>query len=165
MFGSDMPEQASKLVQKLKSDRLVSMEKGWKFITMLVGGNDLCQFCEDPVSLCAQFCLQLRSDFEPPAKSVIDHNVDQLSCKMSITIFPTKRRNYICCLLCLQDAHDARSYAAHIQEALDILQQHVPRALVNIVSYFDLTQITDMSESFICDTLHVSVMLSKSLEV
>ena len=44
-----MPQQARNLVQKLKEDKSVNMEVGWKLITMFIGGNDLCRACDETV--------------------------------------------------------------------------------------------------------------------
>ncbi len=48
-MNSDMPEQARKLVEAFKKHKIIRIDRGWKLITLLVGGNDLCQFCDDTV--------------------------------------------------------------------------------------------------------------------
>ena len=40
-------------------------------------------------------------------------------------------------LYLIQDAHSPETYIQRVQEALDILRENVPRALVNVVPYFD----------------------------
>lgn len=45
--ASDMPNQAIRLVDKLKADPKVDFQKDWKVITMFVGGNDVCDYCKD----------------------------------------------------------------------------------------------------------------------
>ena len=47
---SAMPGQAVKLVDRMKSDSNIDMKKDWKVITLFVGGNDLCDYCDDKVS-------------------------------------------------------------------------------------------------------------------
>lgn len=42
-----MPGQAVKLVDRMKSDSNIDMKKDWKVITLFVGGNDLCDYCDD----------------------------------------------------------------------------------------------------------------------
>ncbi|CAC5424043.1 PLB1 [Mytilus coruscus] len=44
---SDMPKQARMLVDRLKSGHGVDYQNDWKVITLFIGGNDLCDFCED----------------------------------------------------------------------------------------------------------------------
>ncbi|XP_071159307.1 phospholipase B1, membrane-associated-like [Mytilus edulis] len=45
--ASDMPGQARMLVDRLKSEKGVDYQNDWKVITLFIGGNDLCDFCED----------------------------------------------------------------------------------------------------------------------
>ena len=44
-----MPGQAVKLVDRMKADSKIDMENDWKVITLFVGGNDLCDYCDDKV--------------------------------------------------------------------------------------------------------------------
>ena len=46
------------------------------------------------------------------------------------------------------------NYRDHVQEALDILHASVPRALVNLVLYFDVSPLTNISTGIICDAIH-----------
>lgn len=41
----EMPEQARNLVRSMKNDPTVDFENDWKFITVFIGGNDLCGGC------------------------------------------------------------------------------------------------------------------------
>ncbi|VDH93093.1 phospholipase B1, membrane-associated [Mytilus galloprovincialis] len=43
----NMPEQAAMLVNSLKSDANVRYNDDWKLVTLFVGGNDLCDACND----------------------------------------------------------------------------------------------------------------------
>nr|XP_022333388.1 uncharacterized protein LOC111130532 [Crassostrea virginica] len=43
----DMPAQANLLVERMKSEPGVDFENDWKFITLFIGGNDLCDYCDD----------------------------------------------------------------------------------------------------------------------
>ncbi|XP_064601697.1 phospholipase B1, membrane-associated-like [Liolophura sinensis] len=45
--ASDMPGQAKLLVECLKTEPGVDFENDWKVITLFIGGNDLCDYCED----------------------------------------------------------------------------------------------------------------------
>ncbi|KAL2306065.1 hypothetical protein Nmel_003967, partial [Mimus melanotis] len=47
--AEDVPEQARKLVDLMKNDIRIDFQNDWKLITLFIGGNDLCKFCEDPV--------------------------------------------------------------------------------------------------------------------
>ncbi|KAF6105531.1 phospholipase B1 [Phyllostomus discolor] len=44
----DMPAQARDLVERMKNSPEVSLEEDWKLITLFIGGNDLCHYCENP---------------------------------------------------------------------------------------------------------------------
>ena len=46
-------------------------------------------------------------------------------------------------------------YRDGIQEALDILHNNTPRALVNLVVMFDITPLKNSSEDFICDAVQL----------
>ena len=46
---SNMPYQARLLVDRMKKEPGVDFENDWKVVTMFIGGNDLCSFCEDRV--------------------------------------------------------------------------------------------------------------------
>ncbi|KAL5006846.1 hypothetical protein ScPMuIL_015652 [Solemya velum] len=43
----EMPAQAHMLVERMKADPTVDFQNDWKLITMFIGGNDLCESCED----------------------------------------------------------------------------------------------------------------------
>eukprot|EP00057_Strongylocentrotus_purpuratus_P034486 XP_795426.3 PREDICTED: phospholipase B1, membrane-associated [Strongylocentrotus purpuratus] len=43
--AEEMPEQVRKLIRKMKNDPIIDFENDWKFITILIGGNDLCGGC------------------------------------------------------------------------------------------------------------------------
>ncbi|XP_023933662.1 phospholipase B1, membrane-associated [Lingula anatina] len=45
-IAQDMPPQAEKLVRLLQEDS-ASFEHDWKMITLFIGGNNLCDFCND----------------------------------------------------------------------------------------------------------------------
>jgi len=46
-IAQDMPGQAQNLVNKLRADSSINMEQDWKMITLFIGGNNLCAFCND----------------------------------------------------------------------------------------------------------------------
>ncbi|XP_040848681.1 phospholipase B1, membrane-associated [Ochotona curzoniae] len=46
--AQDMPAQARDLVERMRNNPEINLEKDWKLVTLLVGGNDLCHFCENP---------------------------------------------------------------------------------------------------------------------
>ncbi|CAF3422780.1 unnamed protein product [Rotaria sp. Silwood1] len=43
-----MPNQAALLMDRMKTEKLCDWNNDWKVITLFIGGNDLCSFCEDP---------------------------------------------------------------------------------------------------------------------
>ncbi|KAK3768022.1 hypothetical protein RRG08_045036 [Elysia crispata] len=45
-YCSSFAEQASGLVTKLQADSNVDFDDDWKLITIFLGGNDLCEYCE-----------------------------------------------------------------------------------------------------------------------
>ncbi|KAI5125075.1 Phospholipase B1, Membrane-Associated [Manis pentadactyla] len=47
--AEDLPVQARKLVDLMKNDMKINFQEDWKIITLFIGGNDLCDFCDDPV--------------------------------------------------------------------------------------------------------------------
>ena len=53
--SSDMPDQAYDLVYQIYEygpSIGVDWYEDWKLISFLIGGNDLCRFCNDPVGFC-----------------------------------------------------------------------------------------------------------------
>lgn len=83
----DMPAQARDLVGRMKNSPEINLEKDWKLITLFIGSNDLCHYCENP------------------------------------------------------EAHLAGEYVQHIQQALDILYEELPRAFINMVVVMELTSL------------------------
>ncbi|XP_067420899.1 phospholipase B1, membrane-associated [Emydura macquarii macquarii] len=43
-----LPDQARTLVRLMKSDPRINFNTDWKIITLLIGANDLCNYCKDP---------------------------------------------------------------------------------------------------------------------
>uniref|UniRef100_H0XDI7 Phospholipase B1, membrane-associated n=1 Tax=Otolemur garnettii TaxID=30611 RepID=H0XDI7_OTOGA len=85
--AEDLISQAQTLVQKMKDDHRVNFHEDWKVITVLIGANDLCDFCTD------------------------------------------------------SNLYSAANFFGHLRNALDILHREVPRALVNLVDFIDLSAI------------------------
>ncbi|KAM6280429.1 phospholipase B1, membrane-associated [Porphyrio hochstetteri] len=46
--SEDVPAQVRSLVNRMKNDTRVNLETDWKIITLFIGGNDLCKFCDNP---------------------------------------------------------------------------------------------------------------------
>ncbi|XP_027995990.2 phospholipase B1, membrane-associated [Eptesicus fuscus] len=46
--AEDLPVQARRLVGLMKNDTKINFQEDWKIITLFIGGNDLCDFCNDP---------------------------------------------------------------------------------------------------------------------
>ncbi|XP_044023166.1 phospholipase B1, membrane-associated isoform X2 [Siniperca chuatsi] len=51
---SGIPGQVRRLIDTMKNDSTVDFEKDWKLVTLFIGGNDLCQYCNDRASLSPQ---------------------------------------------------------------------------------------------------------------
>eukprot|EP00066_Takifugu_rubripes_P028606 XP_011617872.1 PREDICTED: phospholipase B1, membrane-associated [Takifugu rubripes] len=49
-----IPNQVRRLIDTLKSDPTVDFQNDWKLVTLFIGGNDLCQFCNDRASMSPQ---------------------------------------------------------------------------------------------------------------
>ncbi|XP_054759869.2 phospholipase B1, membrane-associated-like [Lytechinus pictus] len=45
--ANDMPHQADWLIQKMKADPDIDFENDWKVVTIFIGGNDLCAWCNN----------------------------------------------------------------------------------------------------------------------
>jgi len=45
--ANHIPEQAKRLVQRLKESKEINFENDWKLITLFIGGNDLCRYCSN----------------------------------------------------------------------------------------------------------------------
>ncbi|XP_048831450.1 phospholipase B1, membrane-associated isoform X1 [Brienomyrus brachyistius] len=50
----NIPAQVEKLIQALRDSKEVDFENDWKLVTLFIGGNDLCQYCQDRASLSPQ---------------------------------------------------------------------------------------------------------------
>ncbi|XP_031165581.1 phospholipase B1, membrane-associated isoform X2 [Sander lucioperca] len=51
---SGIPEQVRRLIDTMKNNSAVDFENDWKLVTLFIGGNDLCQYCNDRASLSPQ---------------------------------------------------------------------------------------------------------------
>uniref|UniRef100_A0A8C8WM43 Phospholipase B1, membrane-associated n=1 Tax=Panthera leo TaxID=9689 RepID=A0A8C8WM43_PANLE len=80
----DMPTQAQDLVERMKNNPAIPLQHDWKLITLFIGSNDMCHYCEN------------------------------------------------------QEAHSAGEYIRHIQQALDIFYEELPRAFINVVEVMEL---------------------------
>ncbi|CAJ1073349.1 phospholipase B1%2C membrane-associated [Xyrichtys novacula] len=49
-----VPGQVRRLIDLMKNDTKVDFENEWKLVTLFIGGNDLCQYCNDRASLSPQ---------------------------------------------------------------------------------------------------------------
>ncbi|XP_068088852.1 phospholipase B1, membrane-associated-like isoform X2 [Hyperolius riggenbachi] len=45
--AEDIPSQAQNLVQKMKESTLINFNEDWKLVTLFIGGNDLCSYCQN----------------------------------------------------------------------------------------------------------------------
>ena len=44
-----LQNQAIHLVERIKGNPDINYEEDWKMVTIWVGGNDLCRYCDDRV--------------------------------------------------------------------------------------------------------------------
>ncbi|XP_049917515.1 phospholipase B1, membrane-associated [Epinephelus moara] len=49
-----IPGQIRRLIDTIRNDSKVDFENDWKLVTLFIGGNDLCQYCNDRVTLSPQ---------------------------------------------------------------------------------------------------------------
>ncbi|KAM8833327.1 phospholipase B1, membrane-associated [Synchiropus picturatus] len=49
-----IPGQVRALIDAMRSDAAVDFDKDWKLVTLFIGGNDLCQYCNDRASMSPQ---------------------------------------------------------------------------------------------------------------
>ncbi|XP_040586851.1 phospholipase B1, membrane-associated isoform X2 [Mesocricetus auratus] len=82
--AQDMPAQAQALVERMRNTPGINLEEDWKLVTLFIGVNDLCRYCENP------------------------------------------------------ENHSANEYVKHVQRALDILYEELPRAFINVVEVMEL---------------------------
>ncbi|KAF7201575.1 phospholipase B1, membrane-associated isoform X2 [Nothobranchius furzeri] len=51
---AEIPQQIHNLIITMKNDSTVNFQNDWKLVTLFIGGNDLCQYCNDRVTLSPQ---------------------------------------------------------------------------------------------------------------
>ncbi|XP_078205742.1 phospholipase B1, membrane-associated isoform X3 [Callithrix jacchus] len=57
----DMPAQARDLIERMKNSPDINLEKDWKLVTLFIGGNDLCHYCENPeAQLATEYVQHIR---------------------------------------------------------------------------------------------------------
>ncbi|XP_070597040.1 phospholipase B1, membrane-associated isoform X2 [Erythrolamprus reginae] len=47
--SGDIADQTRRLINLMKSDSNINFQEDWKLITLFIGGNDLCDYCNDPI--------------------------------------------------------------------------------------------------------------------
>jgi phospholipase B1 len=52
--ANDMPRQARELVHRLQTHSEVDFQNDWKFVSIFIGGNDMCGYCHDPAGHSAE---------------------------------------------------------------------------------------------------------------
>lgn len=45
----DLPAQANDLINKMVNDDRIDVDNDWKLVTLLIGGNDMCDYCKNKV--------------------------------------------------------------------------------------------------------------------
>ena len=64
-----MPRQAQNLVNKMQNDPNVDYANDWKVVTLFIGGNDLCDYCNDAVLIHIQIMLRLKWSLLPDRRT------------------------------------------------------------------------------------------------
>uniref|UniRef100_A0A8P4GK60 Phospholipase B1, membrane-associated n=1 Tax=Dicentrarchus labrax TaxID=13489 RepID=A0A8P4GK60_DICLA len=59
---SGIPGQVRRLIDAMKNDSTVDFENDWKLVTLFIGGNDLCQYCNDRVSCFKKLSQEMKDD-------------------------------------------------------------------------------------------------------
>ncbi|KAJ4938911.1 hypothetical protein JOQ06_028377 [Pogonophryne albipinna] len=60
-----IPGQIRKLIDTMKNDTTVDFENDWKLVTLFIGGNDLCQYCNDRATLSLQnYSLHMKTSLD-----------------------------------------------------------------------------------------------------
>ncbi|XP_043999524.1 phospholipase B1, membrane-associated [Gambusia affinis] len=60
-----VPGQVRRLVDAMKNDATVDFQNDWKLVTLFIGGNDLCQYCNDRAALSpANYTNYLRTSLD-----------------------------------------------------------------------------------------------------
>ncbi|MEQ2283350.1 hypothetical protein AMECASPLE_010326 [Ameca splendens] len=60
-----IPEQVRRLIDAMKNDATVDFQNDWKLVTLFIGGNDLCQYCNDRANLLpANYTNHLRTSLD-----------------------------------------------------------------------------------------------------
>lgn len=67
----DLDAQVKALVSKMKSDSRINFSSDWKVITVLIGGNDVCNYCDDPSAYSA-------TNFYNDVRDALDYLHDQV---------------------------------------------------------------------------------------
>ena len=49
VLSRHMGEQAEDLIDKMRQDERIDWDNDWKLATLLIGGNDLCEYCNNRV--------------------------------------------------------------------------------------------------------------------
>ncbi|KAM3856764.1 phospholipase B1, membrane-associated [Vipera latastei] len=59
--GADSDEiipQVRRLIQLMKNDSKINFQEDWKLITLFIGGNDLCDYCNDPIRSSPEYYIK-----------------------------------------------------------------------------------------------------------
>ena len=108
----NLTAQAKQLVEDLKADPDYDFENDWKLVTILIGGNNLCQYCvderSDPEIFTADVQAVLDYLLETMPRTFVNlltlFNIDQVSA--------LGQENYVC-----QKAHECFCYCALLDDS------------------------------------------------
>ncbi|XP_071962715.1 phospholipase B1, membrane-associated-like [Antedon mediterranea] len=98
--SKDMTLQAERLVKKMRSDPAIDFQNDWKLVTLLIGANDLCDWCKN------------------------------------------------------NRLYSPKAYVDNVMAALKILQQKLPRTLVNVVGVLNVPEV-GVLRGPVCDAFHL----------
>ncbi|KAI8488183.1 hydrolase [Branchiostoma belcheri] len=140
--SGDMVEQARKLVDIMKACEHIDFEHDWKVVTLLIGGNDLCAYCEDtekwsPIKYVENIRAALDILHQELPRMFVNVVTVMTMCLFVCVLLPRTFVNVVtlmtmCLFVCVQ----------------------LPRTFVNVVTVMDVVEISKLQRTFTCDVLH-----------
>lgn len=125
----DMPGQAKTLVDMLRKSDKIDFANSWKVITLFIGGNDQCDFCDsDPKQAVIDYIQNVRDAIDHIHQNVprvLFNLVSSLNTRgiKPLTGFTCRTMQNLLCGCALDDdrADDLEEYVAKIQEGVEEL--------------------------------------------
>jgi len=85
----DIPSQMSNLISRMKSSTSINFQNDWKVVTIMVGANNLCDYCIDPnLNSPTQFQLNIEQGLDMLLKDVPHVFVNLVSTVDVTSLYP-----------------------------------------------------------------------------